>query len=71
MSGRVRDYLFYDTATSVCSDCLRRADGKIIIQDNSVFMDKLCYSCGKKEKVLLADDAEYYRKSREVYVKPS
>ena len=71
MSGRVRDYLFYDTATSVCSECLRRADGKIIIKDNSVFMDKLCYSCGKKEKVLLADDAEYYRKSREVYVKPS
>jgi len=71
MSGRVRDYLFYDTATSVCSSCLRRSDGKIIIREGSVFMDKLCYSCGKREEVLLADDADYYRRAREVYVKPS
>tara|TARA_B100001996_G_scaffold380841_1_gene369083 strand:+ start:1609 stop:3093 length:1485 start_codon:yes stop_codon:yes gene_type:complete len=71
MSGRIRDYLFYDTAISVCSDCLRRVEGKIIIQDEKVYMDKLCYSCAKKEKVLLSDDAEYYRRCREVYVKPS
>ncbi len=71
MSGRMRDYLFYDTATSVCSDCLRRVEGKIIIQDQNVYMDKLCYSCGKREKVLISDDADYYRRCREVYVKPS
>ncbi len=71
MSGRMRDYLFYDTATSVCSDCLRRTEGKIIIQDQNVYMDKLCYSCGKREKVLISDDADYYRRCREVYVKPS
>jgi|TARA_B110000881_G_scaffold205569_1_gene208129 hypothetical protein len=71
LSGKIRDYLFYDTATSVCSDCLRRSDGKIIIQDDSVFMDKICYSCGKREKVLLADDVDYYKRCREVYVKPS
>ena len=71
MSGKVRDYLFYDSATSVCSACLRRAEGKIIIQENNVYMDKLCYSCAKREKVLLSDDAEYYRRCREVYVKPS
>ena len=71
MSGKVRDYLFYDSATSVCSDCLRRTEGKIIIQENNVYMDKLCYSCAKREKVLLSDDADYYRRCREVYVKPS
>ena len=71
MSGRVRDYLFYDTAVSVCSSCLRRTEGKIIIQDEKVFMDKLCYSCSSREKVLLAVDADYYRRCREVYVKPS
>ena len=71
MSGRIRDYLFYDTATSVCADCLRRVEAKVIIKDDMVFMDKLCYSCAKSEKVLLADDAEYYRRCRETYVKPS
>ena len=71
MSGKIRDYLFYDSATSVCSDCLRRAEGKIIIQENNVYMDKLCYSCAKREKVLISDDADYYRRCREVYVKPS
>ena len=71
MSGRIRDYMFYDTAISVCSECLRRVEGKIIIQDEKVYMDKLCYSCAKKEKVLLSDDAEYYRRCREVYVKHS
>ncbi len=34
-------------------------------------MDKICYSCGKREKVLISDDIEYYRRCREVYVKPS
>ena len=71
MSGKDRDYLIYESATSVCSACLRRAEGKIIIQENNVYMDKLCYSCAKREKVLLSDDAEYYRRCREVYVKPS
>ena len=71
MSGRIRDYLFYDSATSVCSDCLRRVEGKVIIQDEMVYMDKLCYVCSKREKVLLADDAEYYRRCREKFVKPS
>ena len=71
MSGKVRDYLFYDSATSVCSTCLRRSEGKIIIQENNVYMDKMCYSCGKREKVLISDDADYYRRCREVFVKPS
>jgi len=71
LSGRVRDYLFYDTVTSVCSSCLRRSDGKVIIRGDSVFMDKLCYSCGNREEVLISDDADYYRRCREIYVKPS
>jgi len=71
MSGKIRDYLFYDTATSICSKCFRRSEGKIIFREGSVFMDKVCFSCGKREEVLLADDEEYYRRCREVFVKPS
>jgi hypothetical protein len=30
MADRVRPYLFYDTAISICSTCYRRAEGKIV-----------------------------------------
>ena len=70
MTGKIRDYLFYDTAVSVCSECLHRVEGKILISENLVHMDKLCYKCGKKEKVLISDDAEYYRRCRENFIKP-
>ena len=30
MPNRTRPYLFYDTAISICSECYRRAEGKIV-----------------------------------------
>ncbi|MDF1701632.1 MAG: radical SAM protein [Planctomycetota bacterium] len=70
MDRRQRPYLFYDTATSICGTCLRRADAKIVFQDECVWMLKRCPEHGK-ERVLIADDIEYWRKSREVWIKPS
>ena len=69
MSERVRPYLFYDVAVSICSQCLGKVEGKIIFQDNKVFMLKRCPQHGA-EKILLADDVEYYRRCREVFIKP-
>lgn len=66
--AKLRPYLFYDTATSICSTCYRRVEGKIVIQENKVFLYKWCPIHGE-EKVLVADDAVYYRKSREQYIK--
>ncbi len=66
---RVRPYLFYDVAVSVCSTCLRRVEGKIVIGDDTVILDKWCPVHGR-ERVLLSDDPAYYRLCREVYVKP-
>jgi len=66
---KLRPYLFYDSAVSVCSTCLRRVEAKILIKDDRVFLEKWCAEHGR-ERVLIADDAAYYRKSREVYVKP-
>ena len=65
----VRPYLFYDVAVSICSTCYRRVDGKIIFQDGCVFMLKRCPEHGT-ERVLMADDVDYYRKCREVFIKP-
>lgn len=69
MSERVRPYLFYDVAVSICSQCLGKVEGKIVFQDDKVFMLKRCPVHGS-EKVLLADDVEYYRRCREVFIKP-
>jgi tetraether lipid synthase len=69
VSERVRPYLFYDVAVSICSQCLGKVEGKIVFQDDKVFMLKRCPVHGS-EKVLLADDVEYYRRCREVFIKP-
>lgn len=68
MSRKNRPWLFYDTTASVCSTCLRQVEAKIVIKGDEVFLDKWCPAHGS-ERVLIADDAEYYRLCREVYVK--
>ena len=57
MADRVRPYLFYDVAVSICSTCYRKVEGKIVFQDGSVFMLKRCPVHGS-ERVLMADDVE-------------
>lgn len=69
MADRVRPYLFYDVALSLCSSCLAKVEGKIVFQDDKVFLLKRCPAHGS-EKVLIADDVDYYRRSREVFIKP-
>jgi uncharacterized radical SAM superfamily Fe-S cluster-containing enzyme len=68
MSERVRPYLFYDTAISICSICFRRAEGKIVFEDGNVYLLKRCPLHGP-ERVLMADDIDYYRRCREIFLK--
>jgi tetraether lipid synthase len=44
-------------------------EGKILLEDGRVYLTKRCPDHGF-EKVLLADDADYYRRCREVFLKP-
>ena len=69
MADRVRPYLFYDVALSICSTCYRKVEGKIVFEDGNVFLLKRCPQHGN-EKVLMADDVDYYRRCREVFLKP-
>jgi len=69
MSSRARPYLFYDTVISICSKCFRKVEGKIVFRDDKVLMLKRCPEHGA-ENVLIADDIGYYRKCREVFLKP-
>src|ERR1019366_3234459 len=69
MADRVRPYLYYDTVISICTECYRKVDGKILFQDGNVYLVKRCPVHGT-EKVLVADDVDYYRRAREVFIKP-
>ena len=68
MNRKNRPWLFYDTTRSVCTQCLRTVEAKILIKDKEVFLEKWCPAHGT-ERVLMSDDADYYRLAREVYVK--
>ncbi|HEU4416967.1 MAG TPA: radical SAM protein, partial [Candidatus Angelobacter sp.] len=69
MSDKQRPYLFYDVAISICSTCYRKVEAKTIFQEGKVFLLKRCPEHGH-ERVLIADDVEYYRRCREIFIKP-
>ena len=69
MTDRVRPYLFYDVAVSICSTCFRKIEAKTVFEDGNVYMLKRCPQHGF-ERVLIADDVDYYRRCREVFLKP-
>ena len=66
---KTRPYLFYDVAISICSTCYRKVEAKTVFQDDKVYLLKRCPQHGP-EKVLIADDVDYYRRCREVFLKP-
>ena len=67
--ARIRPYLYYDAAVSLCTTCFRRIDAKIVFEEGNVFMLKRCPQHGF-ERVLIADDVDYYRRCRELFLKP-
>ncbi|MEQ3498747.1 radical SAM protein [Tenacibaculum sp. SSH1-16] len=64
-----RKYNYYDFTLSLCPECLKRVDAKIVFEDDKVYMLKRCREHGSS-KVLIADDVEYYKNIRN-YNKPS
>lgn len=64
-----RKYTYYDYTLSLCPDCLKRIDAKIVFEDEKVYMLKHCPTHGNS-KVLIADDIAYYKNIRN-YNKPS
>jgi len=64
-----RNYTYYDFTLSLCPECLRRVDAKIVFEDGKVYMLKNCPDHGF-QKVLIATDIDYYKNIRN-YNKPS
>ncbi|MFS0840856.1 radical SAM protein [Paenibacillus sp. 1P03SA] len=69
MPTKNRPYLFYELTNSICSQCLRKVEAKVIIEDENVYLLKYCGRHGR-EKVLISDDVEYYKRCRE-FLKPA
>lgn len=65
----VRNYTYYDFTLSLCEQCLKRVDAKIVFENDNVYMLKRCPEHGAS-KVLIADDIDYYKNIRN-YNKPS
>ena len=69
MTHKTRPYLFYDTTTALCEECLHVVEAKVLIKDPHVFLEKWCPAHGTR-RALLSDDAAYYRSCRELFIKP-
>jgi len=65
---KTRPYLFYGLTNSVCSQCFRKTEAKIIFQEHGVYLLKHCPVHGQ-EQVLIADDIDYYKQCQE-FIKP-
>jgi 7,8-dihydro-6-hydroxymethylpterin dimethyltransferase len=64
-----RPYLFYELTNSICATCLRKVTGKVVFEDNCVYLLKHCVQHGR-EKVLISTDIAYYKQCRE-FIKPA
>jgi uncharacterized radical SAM superfamily Fe-S cluster-containing enzyme len=53
------DYVFYELTRSICPQCRKVIDAKILLRDNKVYMAKRCPECGPFE-ALVYGDAEMY-----------
>lgn len=68
MTVSERPYIFYELTNSICSRCLKRAEAKIVFQDERVYMLKNCLDHGL-ERVLISTDVDYYKTCRN-FLKP-
>jgi len=63
-----RDYKFIESTSSLCSDCIKKVDAKIIQKGNSIFLLKSCPEHGEQLNIL-EEDASWFL-DRNQYTKP-
>ena len=68
MTALVRPYLFYGATQALCATCLQVVQAKEVIEDGRVYLLQRCRTHGP-QRVLIADDAAYWRWARERFVK--
>jgi uncharacterized radical SAM superfamily Fe-S cluster-containing enzyme len=53
------DYVFYELTRSICPECQRVIDAKILLRDNKVYMHKRCPEHGNFEALVYSDAQTY------------
>jgi len=61
--NNTRNYIYYDHTSSLCIECHKPVHAKIIFENGNVFLSKMCKEHGP-QKILIADDVEYYKQIR-------
>ena len=62
------EYVFHELTRSICPNCRRVIDAKILLRDNKVYMSKRCPRCGSFMSLVYADAEAYISFAR--YNKP-
>jgi len=65
-----RQPFFAELTNSLCPLCLLKVEAKVVIEEEKVFLHKFCPQHGS-QKVLIADDAAYWRSARACYKPPT
>lgn len=68
MVAQMRPWLVYGATQALCSECLHVVEAKEVLQDGKAWLLKRCRIHGP-QRVLLADDVDYWRMAREVFQK--
>jgi hypothetical protein len=62
------DYVFYELTRSICPQCRRVIDAKVVLRSGKVYMRKRCPDCGPFEALVYSDAEAYTTLAR--YNKP-
>lgn len=62
------DYVFFELTRSICPECRKVIDAKILLRNNKVYMRKRCPDCGPFEALIYSDAQMYTAQAR--YNKP-
>jgi uncharacterized radical SAM superfamily Fe-S cluster-containing enzyme len=58
------DYVFYELTRSICPECRRAIDAKILLRDDKVYMRKRCPDHGTFEALVCSDAQSYVSSAR-------
>lgn len=58
-----KNYIYYDYTTSLCVECHTPIGAKVVFENDKVYLHKHCKEHGF-QRVLIADDIEYYKNQR-------
>jgi len=53
------DYVFYELTRSICPECRKVMDAKMLLRDDKVYMSKRCPTCGPFEGLVYGDAQAY------------